>query len=94
MNLLLMMICMYFMSCLLLTIMYNHLLMSLMSLEIMMLSLMLMTYMFMLMLNFEYFLLFYLVFIVCEGVLGLTLLILLIRFKGMDKLYLLNLLLW
>lgn len=39
-------------------------------------------------------LLYYLVFVVCEGVLGLTLLIYLIRNRGNDNLSLLNLILW
>uniref|UniRef100_UPI0030FE1750 NADH dehydrogenase subunit 4L n=1 Tax=Synergus nanlingensis TaxID=3135082 RepID=UPI0030FE1750 len=84
----------YMISCLMFTLNYIHLLMTLMCLEIMMMSLMMMIYMFMLMMNIEYLLLIYLLIIVCEGVLGLSLLILFIRFKGCDKLNLINLIMW
>nr|YP_010560302.1 NADH dehydrogenase subunit 4L [Dryocosmus liui]UEE83322.1 NADH dehydrogenase subunit 4L [Dryocosmus liui] len=88
------MMLMYFMSLLMFSMMYPHLLMTLMSLEIMMLSLMSYMYMYMLMLNLEYFLLYFMLIVVCEGVLGLSLLILFIRFKGMDNLNLISLSLW
>nr|YP_009130789.1 NADH dehydrogenase subunit 4L [Ibalia leucospoides]AIK21710.1 NADH dehydrogenase subunit 4L [Ibalia leucospoides] len=94
MNLLIYNLYMYMMSLMMFTILYKYLLMSLMSLEMMMMSLLMMIYLVLLNKSFEYFLLFYLLFIVCEGVLGLSLLILLIRFKGLDKLNSINLMLW
>lgn len=40
------------------------------------------------------FIMYYLVFVVCERVLGLTLLLILIRLKGNDRMKVLNLILW
>nr|UZT67434.1 NADH dehydrogenase subunit 4L [Melanips sp. ZJUH 20220003] len=94
MNMMMLIIYMFFMSCLLFTTLYKHLLVSLMTLEIIMMNLMLFTYMYLLLLKFEYFLMFFLLMTVCEGVLGLTLLLLLVRFKGTDKVKLINLLMW
>nr|UZT67457.1 NADH dehydrogenase subunit 4L [Prosaspicera validispina] len=93
-NMMNMILMLFFISCMLFTILYKHLLMTLMSLEIIMMTLLLYMYMYMLLIKFEYFILFFLVMIVCEGILGLTLLILFIRFKGSDKLKLMNLMLW
>nr|UZT67520.1 NADH dehydrogenase subunit 4L [Figites sp. ZJUH 20220009] len=84
----------YIMSCLLLTILYTHLLMTLMTMEIMMMNLMMMMFSMLLLLNMEYFILFYLLIIVCEGVLGLTLMILMIKHKGNDKLKSISLKMW
>nr|UZT67598.1 NADH dehydrogenase subunit 4L [Saphonecrus sp. ZJUH 20220015] len=93
-NLLIYIIYMYMICCLLFTLYYSHLLMTLMCMEFMMLSMMVYMYMFMLLMNFDYLLLIYLLIIVCEGVLGLSLLIIFIRFKGFDKLNLINLNMW
>lgn len=44
--------------------------------------------------NLLYFIIYFLIFVVCESVLGLTLLIYLIRSKGNDNIKILNLILW
>lgn len=44
--------------------------------------------------NILYLLIYYLVFVVCEGVMGLTLLVSLIRNNGNDNIKILNLILW
>nr|UZT67564.1 NADH dehydrogenase subunit 4L [Oberthuerella sharkeyi] len=93
-NILIFMMYNYLISCLLLSIFYKHLLMSIMSLEMMMMSLLYLFYLFMMLFNFEFLLMYYLLIIVCEGVMGLTLLTLMIQFKGMDLLNSLNLNLW
>nr|YP_010555739.1 NADH dehydrogenase subunit 4L [Eupelmus anpingensis]UYR45768.1 NADH dehydrogenase subunit 4L [Eupelmus anpingensis] len=85
-------IVMFLISMFMFSFCYSHIFMSLISLEFMMLSL--------LTLMFKVFegimeinmLLFFLVFVVCESVLGLTLLILLIRSNGNDSMNMLNLL--
>nr|YP_010555017.1 NADH dehydrogenase subunit 4L [Ooencyrtus plautus]UYP50997.1 NADH dehydrogenase subunit 4L [Ooencyrtus plautus] len=84
---------MFVMNLFLYSSMFQFLMLTLMSLEFLMLStlmLMMMNFMF---LNMENFILFFLIFIVCESVLGLTLLLMLIRNQGNDnsKILLLNL---
>lgn len=44
--------------------------------------------------NLIFIIIYYLVFVVCEGVLGLTLLVYLIRNNGNDNINLLNLVIW
>nr|YP_010528126.1 NADH dehydrogenase subunit 4L [Priassus spiniger]UXW64228.1 NADH dehydrogenase subunit 4L [Priassus spiniger] len=73
----------------------KHLLLSLLSLEFMVLSLFL--FMFIILLNYGYelyFSLIFLVFTVCEGVLGLSILVTLIRSQGNDYLSSMSILSW
>nr|YP_009654819.1 NADH dehydrogenase subunit 4L [Megymenum gracilicorne]AFI23535.1 NADH dehydrogenase subunit 4L [Megymenum brevicorne]AVJ52539.1 NADH dehydrogenase subunit 4L [Megymenum sp. YW-2018]QCI09387.1 NADH dehydrogenase subunit 4L [Megymenum gracilicorne] len=73
----------------------KHLLLSLLSLEFMVISIYLLLFMTMYMYNYEmYFSLLFLVFSVCEGALGLSVLVSLIRLKGNDHLSSLSLLSW
>nr|UYR45755.1 NADH dehydrogenase subunit 4L [Merostenus sp.] len=81
---------MFIITLFMISYMYNHLFLTLISFEFMMLSVLLMLMIKFLNLNMIY-LFYYLVFVVCEGVLGLTLLILLIRSKGNDNLLMFNL---
>nr|APX39309.1 NADH dehydrogenase subunit 4L [Chaetocnema hortensis] len=65
----------------------KHLLLMLLSLEFITVSLYLNMYVYMNMMNYEYFfLMIFLVMSVCEGVLGLSLLILMVRMHGNDYL--------
>nr|APH07342.1 NADH dehydrogenase subunit 4L [Leptopilina boulardi] len=73
------------------TPMYPHLILSLMSLEIIMMNMILFAFYLMMLLKMEYFIMILLTMIVCESVLGLTLLILMIHFKGKDNTNSLNL---
>uniref|UniRef100_A0AB38ZLF1 NADH dehydrogenase subunit 4L n=1 Tax=Latuspina sp. TaxID=3138292 RepID=A0AB38ZLF1_9HYME len=88
------MILMYFISLLLFKTMFSHLLMTLMSLEIMMMSLMMIMYMYMLLLSMNYFLKFFLLIVVCEGVYGSSLTSFMVPFKGMEKFTPMDSMLW
>nr|QBG38556.1 NADH dehydrogenase subunit 4L [Acropyga arnoldi] len=67
--------------------MYKYMLVILMLIEFMVLSLFMIMYMIFSLVNLEVFVIYYLVFSVCEGVLGLTLLILIVRFHGNELYY-------
>nr|DAZ87582.1 TPA_asm: NADH dehydrogenase subunit 4L [Stiretrus anchorago] len=73
----------------------KHLLLSLLSLEYMVLSVFFCLFMVMFNFGFElYFTLLFLVFTVCEGVLGLSILVTLIRNQGNDYLLSMSILSW
>nr|UPL65295.1 NADH dehydrogenase subunit 4L [Appolonius crassus] len=73
----------------------NHLLISLFSLEYLVISLFILFFIFLMNFGFEvYYILFYLVFTVCEGALGLGVLVSLIRSHGNDLLISLSILSW
>nr|ANH79475.1 NADH dehydrogenase subunit 4L [Eurytoma sp. TJS-2016] len=73
---------------------YSQILLTLLSMEFLMLSIfMLLSYNLYLM-NMLFMIMYYLVFVVCEGVLGLTLLVILIRSMGNDNMKIMNLNLW
>nr|AVJ52518.1 NADH dehydrogenase subunit 4L [Agonosoma flavolineatum] len=73
----------------------NHLLLSLLSLEFLVLSIFFMLIVHMMMFGFElYFSLIFLVFSVCEGALGLSILVKLVRNQGNDYLASLSILSW
>lgn len=64
---------------------FKHLLNILLSLEFLVLSLFIFLYFFLIFLDFElYFSIYFLTFSVCEGVLGLSILVLLVRSHGND----------
>nr|AEG25303.1 NADH dehydrogenase subunit 4L [Philotrypesis sp. JHX-2011] len=70
---------------------YSQLLMTLISLEFIMLSTLMMLNNMLMLNNSMILMLYYMVFVVCESVLGLTILIILIRSYGNDSMNLLNL---
>nr|YP_011009667.1 NADH dehydrogenase subunit 4L [Hygia bidentata]WPV77659.1 NADH dehydrogenase subunit 4L [Hygia bidentata] len=73
----------------------KHLLLTLFSLEYLVLVLFLMLFLFLLNYGFEmYFILFFLVFTVCEGALGLSILVKMVRSHGNDLLSSLSVLSW
>nr|AFI54756.1 NADH dehydrogenase subunit 4L [Sastragala edessoides] len=73
----------------------NHILLSLLSLEFMVLATYFILFTTMLLFGFEsYFILIFLVFTVCEGALGLSLLVMLVRNQGNDYLSSMSLLTW
>nr|AVJ52534.1 NADH dehydrogenase subunit 4L [Homaemus proteus] len=73
----------------------NHLLLALLSLEFMVLSIFYMMIVFMMIYGYElYFSLIFLVFSVCEGGLGLSILVKLVRSQGNDYLTSLSVLSW
>nr|YP_010981226.1 NADH dehydrogenase subunit 4L [Exoristobia philippinensis]WOE90356.1 NADH dehydrogenase subunit 4L [Exoristobia philippinensis] len=73
---------------------YNFLMLTLMSLEFLMLSILSLLILNLSMINLENFIFLYLIFVVCESVLGLTLLLMLIRSKGNDNTKILSMILW
>nr|UCC45983.1 NADH dehydrogenase subunit 4L [Eumenotes sp. HEM140] len=88
---------MIFMSCSLVVFCstHKHLLLSLLSLEFMMLCVYYVMFMLLMNYNYElYFSLMFLVFSVCEGALGLSVLVNLVRFKGNDYLSSISSLSW
>nr|YP_008592449.1 NADH dehydrogenase subunit 4L [Eusthenes cupreus]AFY16815.1 NADH dehydrogenase subunit 4L [Eusthenes cupreus] len=73
----------------------KHILLSLLSLEFMVLSVYFLLFLVMLMYNYElYFSLIFLVFSVCEGALGLSILVTLVRNNGNDYLSSVSILTW
>nr|AVJ52553.1 NADH dehydrogenase subunit 4L [Sphyrocoris obliquus] len=73
----------------------NHLLLALLSLEFMVLSIFYLMIVFMMIYGYElYFSLIFLVFSVCEGALGLSILVKLVRSQGNDYLNSLSMLSW
>nr|WRY72483.1 NADH dehydrogenase subunit 4L [Aguriahana wutyshana] len=84
---------MFFMGLFCLILIRKHILLCLISLEFVVLSLLLMTLMYCLMLDYTFYLyLIMMTFYVCEGVLGLSILVYMIRCHGND--YLSSMFLW
>nr|UPL65217.1 NADH dehydrogenase subunit 4L [Megaris sp.] len=74
---------------------FKHFLLMLISLEWMMLTLFLMIFYSYMMLNYEfYFMLYFLVFMVCEGVLGLSILVNIVRTHSNDYISCISVLKW
>nr|YP_010688324.1 NADH dehydrogenase subunit 4L [Cheiloneurus elegans]WBR65752.1 NADH dehydrogenase subunit 4L [Cheiloneurus elegans] len=74
--------------------MYKFLMLTLISLEFLMLSVLMLLVFNFFIIEFENLLMYYLIFVVCESVLGLTLLLMMIRNKGNDSIKILSLMLW
>nr|YP_010034071.1 NADH dehydrogenase subunit 4L [Colobopsis nipponica]QOW83448.1 NADH dehydrogenase subunit 4L [Colobopsis nipponica] len=71
--------------------MYKFMLVVLMIIELIVIGLSMMIYLIYNYMNLELFMIYYLVFMVCEATLGLALLVLIIRFHGNEYYYSLNL---
>nr|WRK21397.1 NADH dehydrogenase subunit 4L [Acinopterus sp.] len=83
----------FLMSCLSFIFIRSHIFLCLISLEFLVLSNLLLYYLFFCVMSFDYYMLIYMmVFFVCEGVLGLSVLVSLIRCHSND--YLSSLMLW
>nr|YP_009750104.1 NADH dehydrogenase subunit 4L [Enoplops potanini]QIJ46463.1 NADH dehydrogenase subunit 4L [Enoplops potanini] len=86
---------MFFSGVLVFSLSHKHLLMTLFSLEYLVLVLFLTLFMFLLNFGFEfYFIMIFLVFTVCEGALGLSILVKMVRSHGNDLLSSLSILSW
>nr|ADP01818.1 NADH dehydrogenase subunit 4L [Solenopsis invicta] len=70
--------------------MYKYMLILLMLIELMVMGISLLMFLIFSMINLEFYLIYYLVFSVCEGVLGLSLLVIIVRFCGSDLYYMFN----
>nr|QGA74534.1 NADH dehydrogenase subunit 4L [Encyrtus rhodococcusiae]QGA74549.1 NADH dehydrogenase subunit 4L [Encyrtus rhodococcusiae]QGA74561.1 NADH dehydrogenase subunit 4L [Encyrtus rhodococcusiae] len=73
---------------------YYNIMLTLMSLEFLMLTLLMILNFIIMFYGNLFIMMYYLIFVVCESVLGLSLLIILIRSKGNDNMKNLNLILW
>jgi len=58
--------------------------------ELMVMSVSLLIFLVFRIINLEFYLIYYLVFIVCEAVLGLRILVMIVRFRGNDLYYIFN----
>lgn len=81
---------MYIIILVILIFIYKFILVVLIVVELIILNISLIIYIVFRLVNLEVFIIYYLVFRVCEGVLGLTLLILIVRFHGNELYYLFN----
>nr|AWN56228.1 NADH dehydrogenase subunit 4L [Dorymyrmex brunneus] len=72
----------FFMSMVLLMLMYKYMLVMLLFLEIMVVNISVLIFILFSMIKMEFYLIYYLIFSVCESVLGMTLLVLVARFSG------------
>nr|WDE24470.1 NADH dehydrogenase subunit 4L [Psyllaephagus sp.] len=85
---------MFFISLFMFTYFYNHLIITLISLEFLMLSFFMLFFFLVSFFYLNKLIMLFLIMVVCESVLGLTLLLILIRSKGNENVKHLNLLLW
>nr|QTC30719.1 NADH dehydrogenase subunit 4L [Psyttalia concolor]QTC30732.1 NADH dehydrogenase subunit 4L [Psyttalia humilis] len=89
------MILMFLMSCFFYSSYYKHILLTLISLEFMMINLMMNMYMILIKLNINIFIIsMFISIMVCEGILGLSILVHMIRNSGNDYSLTLNLIKW
>nr|QDH82219.1 NADH dehydrogenase subunit 4L [Parapolybia varia] len=84
--------CLFFMSLILVMKYYNHMLKILLCIEFIVVNLLLNIYMIM---QFnDYYLLIFMVMFVMEGILGISLVIMMIMYKGNDYIYNLSMIMW
>lgn len=85
----------FFISCLIFSFFYKHILLTLIRLEFIIINLTLSIYIIINILNINfYFISFFFRIMVCEAVIGLSVLVYLIRFCGNDYINLLNIIKW
>nr|YP_003734789.1 NADH dehydrogenase subunit 4L [Spathius agrili]ACJ06263.1 NADH dehydrogenase subunit 4L [Spathius agrili] len=85
----------FIISCLMFSFYYKHILLTLISLEFMMINLLYNFYMILIIMNLNiYFINFFISLSICEGVLGLSILVNMIRLTGNDYMNILNLMKW
>lgn len=69
------------------TVMYKYILVVLIMLELIVLNIIIVIFLVFRVINLEFFVIYYIVFVLCERVLGLTILILIVRYFGNDYYY-------
>lgn len=69
---------------------YKYILVVLIVIELMIISVAMIIFVILRLLNIEFYIIYYLVFRVCERVLGITLLVLIVRYRGNDLYYTFN----
>nr|ATW72796.1 NADH dehydrogenase subunit 4L [Atta sexdens rubropilosa] len=80
----------FLISMMLLMLMYKHMLIMLMMMELLVINMSMIIYIMMVEVGMEFYLIYYLIFSVCESVLGLSLLVMIVRFNGNDLYYMFN----
>nr|ATJ03028.1 NADH dehydrogenase subunit 4L [Atta texana] len=80
----------FLISMMLLMLMYKHMLIMLMMMELLVINMSMIMYIMMMEIGMEFYLIYYLIFSVCESVLGLSLMVMVVRFKGNDLYYMFN----
>nr|BCS79999.1 NADH dehydrogenase subunit 4L [Monomorium triviale] len=80
----------FVMVLMLLIFLYKFMLVLLMLLELMVMTISLLMFMIFGLMNMEFYLIYYLIFSVCEGVMGLSLLVMIVRFSGSEVYYMFN----
>nr|ASY95863.1 NADH dehydrogenase subunit 4L [Atta colombica] len=80
----------FLISMMLLMLMYKHMLIMLMMMELLVINMSMIIYIMMVEVGMEFYLVYYLIFSVCESVLGLSLLVMIVRFSGNDLYYMFN----
>lgn len=78
------------MSFILLIFLYKYILIILLLVELLVVNISLILYLILGMVKLDFFIIYYLVFRVCEGVLGLSLLVMIVRYYGKELYYIFN----
>ena len=81
---------MFFISLMLVTLIYKYILIMLIAVEVLIVNMSIILYLVISQVRIEFYLIYYLIFRVCERVLGLRLLVIIIRFRGNDLYYIFN----
>jgi len=74
----------------LLILIYKHILIILIMIELLVINMSIIIYIIIVEVGIEFYLIYYLIFSVCERVLGLRLLVIIVRFNGNDLYYIFN----
>lgn len=80
----------FFVSFLLLIFLYKYILILLLFIELLVLNISLMIFLMYGIIELDFYIIYYLVFSVCEGVLGLRLLVIIVRYYGRELYYIFN----
>lgn len=80
----------FFVSFLLLIFLYKYILILLLFIELLVLNISLMIFLMYGIMELDFYIIYYLVFSVCEGVLGLRLLVIIVRYYGRELYYIFN----
>lgn len=80
----------FLISIILLILIYKHILIILIIIELLVINISIIIYIIMVEVEIEFYLVYYLIFRVCERVLGLRLLVIIVRFRGNDLYYMFN----
>nr|AHX97831.1 NADH dehydrogenase subunit 4L [Pseudognaptodon sp. QL-2014] len=85
----------FLISCFMFSFFYKHILLTLISLEFMMINMLMNLYMILINVNMNFFFItMFINIVICEGILGLSIMVYMIRNSGNDYMNLLNLMKW